>query len=154
MILQQYSNQGTLTISMVSLRKNSTDEFTEGKQTKMLINYVFSTWCENYGEIYLMKILLYLMRIYTLLHSLNSALKVNKLPQNYHRCHHSFRFSLIFVFLRHILLNLEPDHLSKYDFGSHCCTGLWISINKLLNIWEERDVYHIFIWIYRYDINK
>lgn len=43
MILQQYSNQGTLTISMVSLRKNSTDEFTEGKQTKMLINYVFST---------------------------------------------------------------------------------------------------------------
>lgn len=57
MILQQYSNQGTLTISMVSLRKNSTsnDEFTEGKQTKMLINYVFSMWCENYGEIYLMK---------------------------------------------------------------------------------------------------
>lgn len=55
MILQQYSNQGTLTISMVSLRKNSTDEFTEGKQTKMLINYAFSTWCENYGEIYLMK---------------------------------------------------------------------------------------------------
>lgn len=55
MILQQYSNQGTLTISMVSLRKNSTDEFTEGKQTKMLINYVFSTWCENYGEIYLKK---------------------------------------------------------------------------------------------------
>lgn len=55
MILQQYSNQGTLTISMVSLRKNSTDEFTEGKQTKMLLNYVFSTWCEKYGEIYLMK---------------------------------------------------------------------------------------------------
>lgn len=55
MILQQHSNQRTLTISMVSLRKNSTDEFTEGKQTKMLINYVFSTWCENYGEIYLMK---------------------------------------------------------------------------------------------------
>lgn len=41
MILQQHSNQRTLTISMVSLRKNSTDEFTEGKQTKMLILCVF-----------------------------------------------------------------------------------------------------------------
>lgn len=58
------------------------------------------------------------MRIYTPLQSLNTALKVNKLPQNYHRCHHSFHFTLIFVFLRHILLNLEPDPLSKSDFGS------------------------------------
>lgn len=117
MILQQYSNQGTLTISMVSLRKNSTDEFTEGKQTKMLI-MCFLRDVKIMVKFIWWKLLLYLMRIYTLLHSLNSALKVNKLPQNYHRCHHSFLFSLIFVFLRHILLNLEPDHLSKYDFGS------------------------------------
>lgn len=146
MILQQYSNQGTLTISMVSLQKNSTDEFTEGKQTKMLINYVFSTWHlfdENF------------CCIYTLLHSLNSALKVNKLPQNYHRCHHSFRFSLILFFYVTFYWISSPIIYRSMTLGHlHCCTDLWISINKLLNIWEERDVYHIFIWIYRYDINK
>lgn len=41
---------------MVSFWKNFIDEFIEGKKIKMLINYVFFMWCENYGEIYLMKI--------------------------------------------------------------------------------------------------
>lgn len=147
MILQQYSNQGTLTISMVSLRKNSTDEFTDGKQTKMLINYVFSTWNlfdENFCCILCVSILfcIHLILHWKLINYLKIIIAVIT------------HFVFLFFYVTFYWISSPIIYRSMTLGHLHCCTGLWISINKLLNIWEERDVYHIFIWIYRYDINK